>query len=424
MLLGVTLVFLDWIALSSCYDIFKNFEELLLSVQFMLMICLMVWCASIILLKFAINDLLLICLLLIAAIFYFLGYVQPWRKPDALGLFVGVSLGKGVRFLLKPKANSEKLKDDEGRAFPMRCHEFGVWSFLIGLSLLLGFSSFCRLDIPRNLYHGPRWIGLWNNPNIYGTLMSTGILLTIGLLVESGKVGKQTVKGQKLLTTVFLIVIIMTGVGLLFSYSRGAWGGTVVGLLYLAKVHAKFKWRFVLLGVVCVAAIVYFFWHATPDSAPWYVKRMDLSRPSAQHRIAAWRAGLKIMRNSPFGVGWGNAELTYEENYSPPEGGESAIYTNDYLMLGIQLGVPALLFFLAYVASCFKKIPRNDTTRGLMLTCRAGVLAMLLAFWFDGGLFSLSTVSVFWILLELGCPDFNQREAAVESRIGTGVLRC
>ena len=27
---------------------------------------------------------------------------------------------------------------------------------------------------------------------------------------------------------------------------------------------------------------------------------------------------------------------------------------------------------------------------------------MLVAFWFDGGLFKLATASVFWILLELG----------------------
>ena len=38
----------------------------------------------------------------------------------------------------------------------------------------------------------------------------------------------------------------------------------------------------------------------------------------------------------------------------------------------------------------------------LQTACRAGALAMLVAFWFDGGLFKLATASVFWILLELG----------------------
>ncbi len=40
-----------------------------------------------------------------------------------------------------------------------------------------------------------------------------------------------------------------------------------------------------------------------------------------------------------------------------------------------------------------------DSTK---VACRAGALAMLVAFWFDGGLFKLATAAVFWILLELG----------------------
>ncbi len=38
----------------------------------------------------------------------------------------------------------------------------------------------------------------------------------------------------------------------------------------------------------------------------------------------------------------------------------------------------------------------------LRYACRAGAIVLLVEFWFDGGLFTLSTASVFWILLELG----------------------
>jgi hypothetical protein len=38
----------------------------------------------------------------------------------------------------------------------------------------------------------------------------------------------------------------------------------------------------------------------------------------------------------------------------------------------------------------------------LGVSCRAGALALAVAFWFDGGLFTLPTASVFWVLLELG----------------------
>jgi hypothetical protein len=36
------------------------------------------------------------------------------------------------------------------------------------------------------------------------------------------------------------------------------------------------------------------------------------------------------------------------------------------------------------------------------VACRAGALVFVVAFWFDGGLFTLATGSVFWVLLELG----------------------
>jgi len=220
----------------------------------------------------------------------------------------------------------------------------------------------------------------------------------------------------------------MMAVGLVFSYSRGAWLGTAIGLLYLAKIYGKLQWRLVLPGIFIVAAVVWFFWNATPDNAPWYVKRMDFGRPSAQHRVSAWRGAFQMMRDHLFGVGWNKAVETYEKNYSPPEGGASALTMNSYLMLGTELGIPGLLCFVAYVGLCFRKTPHlirpaatfspSDAEKGKILspvtyhsslqaTCRAGALVLLVAFWFDGGLFDLPTASVFWILLELGASHSN-----------------
>lgn len=236
---------------------------------------------------------------------------------------------------------------------------------------------------------------------------------------------------------ILLVAIFMTSVGLVMSYSRGAWVGAAVGLLYLAKSYGKFKWRWGLPPALVALAVICFFWHNTSDNAQWYLKRLDLSRASAQHRVAAWKAGFAMLRDRPFGVGWNTTEKIYRKNYSPPEGGASAIVTNDYLMLGTQLGLPGLICFVAYVALCFRNRPLNwllpkrpssglrppspvPTSEGqsagsgegiitspvtchlsLQTACRAGALALLVAFWFDGGLFKLATASVFWILLEL-----------------------
>jgi O-antigen ligase len=142
-----------------------------------------------------------------------------------------------------------------------------------------------------------------------------------------------------------------------------------------------------------------------------------------QHRLAAWKAGFEIMRDYPFGVGWNKTLETYQDYYSPPPDGAAAITTNDYLMLGTQLGWPGLLCFVAYVVLClgvgswkmgvrrWKMEASSPVTchSSLQAACRAGALAMLVTFGFDGGLFKLATAAVFWILLELGAVEPPQQ---------------
>ena len=396
-------------------NIVHEYESLFLSLQGTLLVCLAAWCGILGLLIFNLKDLPLIGLLLIAVAMYFIDYAASTRTSAAIIFLVGLTLGKGVRLLLRPKAKSEHLEkggemQKDNAAFRLQTSDFRL--FLFGLVMLLAFSSWWHLDMTKSFYHGPRWMGLWDSPDEYGVLMGAGLVLAVGLFSASRKSEFRNEKSTKVL----LIAAGMIGVGLLFSYSRGAWVGTAFGLLYLAKAHGKFKWRFVLPAVFVIATVVFFFWSSTPDTMPWFVKRMDLSRPSAQHRVAAWKAGFEIMRDHPFGVGWNNTVETYDRQYSPPGDSAVAIITNDYLMLGTQLGLPGLLCFVAYVGLCLgvrswrmrdgcnrtDKFEIRDSEFGIKTACRSGALALLVAFWFDGGLFTLATGAVFWILLELG----------------------
>ena len=58
-----------------------------------------------------------------------------------------------------------------------------------------------------------------------------------------------------------------------------------------------------------------------------------------------------------------------------------------------------------------------DEASQLRVACRAAALAMLVAFWFDGGLFTLATAAVFWVVLELGKEPAGRRcRAATDDR--------
>jgi len=114
-------------------------------------------------------------------------------------------------------------------------------------------------------------------------------------------------------------------------------------------------------------------------------------------------------------------EARFPSSDRPAQGGAVALTTNDYLMVGTQLGWTGLVCFVAYVTLSlgrWSKIEGRESgkvtslvTRNLSLqtACRASALALAVAFWFDGGLFKLATASVFWILLELGAVKLPQK---------------
>jgi len=398
-------------------ELLREYLVALLSVHRVFVICLVVWCGTFIFLTFRRKDCLLIGLLLIAVAAYFIRYAtQP--TVDAIILLAGVTLGRGARFALVGDGRWQMADGAEKEA---RSQKSEVGIFLIGLIVLLAFSVWWHLET-MDAYHGPRWMGLWNNPNIYGMLMGAGVVLAIGLRTanlksETGNLKSENFGGNKSVRgswnsslRIFLFIAAgMMAVGLVMSYSRGAMLATSVGLLYLAWSCGKLKWRWVALGVGCAALGAGLLWGRTADNAPWYLKRLDFSRPSAQHRVSAWRGAVQMMRDHPLGVGWNQAVGVYDKNYSPPEGGAGALTMNSYLMLGTELGLPGLLCFVAYVGLALKQKSEvrsqkhfNKSEIGNQVACRAGAIVLLVAFWFDGGLFDLPTAAVFWMLLELG----------------------
>jgi hypothetical protein len=474
-------------------SIFRESEALLLDsqIQWMLSTTIAIWCASFIVLRFKLDDMWLVGLLLIAIFMYFANYLSAFQPTKAIILLAGVTLGKGSAFFFNDK-NSRRIFDN---SFALPQSNEIQRDLILILILLLSLTSWCHLDMTGSIYHGPRWMGLWDNPNIYGMLMGAGVVLAIGLLAAKGRKEHKenyispepssklcSSRGDEAQTEenmeppyvgcykensdssprpflrslrsfaakdvfrdarnmardswnsslrIFLFIAAgMMAVGLVMSYSRGAWLATTIGLLYLAWCYGKLKWRWVLPVILVVAAVVCVFWHSTADNGPWYLKRLDFSRPSAQHRVSAWRGGLQMMRDHPLGVGWNRTVGVYDKNYSPPEDSVVAITTNAYLMLGTELGLPGLLCFVTYVGLCFRVrrsavVPTAgcggvslpiatpggtpgapaDETSALRCACRAGAVVLLVAFWFDGGLFDLPTAAVFWILLELGTSN-------------------
>jgi len=189
LLLAIVSVCLFGYILNFQNEIIHEFQVALLQVQWMLLLCLVVWFGTFVFLIFSLKDLPLIGLLLIAIASFFISQAASRPATDAIILLAGATLGRGTRFLLTRSSRRESapIEQSEIRDQGLWIDQSGLTSaatFLTGLILLLAFSSCWHLDVAQNFYPGKRWTGLWDNPNTYGMLMGTGAVLAIGLLAQ------------------------------------------------------------------------------------------------------------------------------------------------------------------------------------------------------------------------------------------------
>jgi O-antigen ligase len=282
---------------------------------------------------------------------------------------------------------------------------------------------------PEFQYHGlSRWSGVWDNPNLYGLLMGVGLILAVGQIlqclmskVQSRKLQSTSKKlevGKYISLILFLVGVVLCGIGLFKSYSRGAWLGTAGALGYLVwravqspMFNVQSHWIYwlrknlLLLLVALVSIGVLCFWHFRFSEARPVQRAFSAANAndfSWRNRVTAWDGALHMMRDRPFiGFGWGKAETVYDKKYCPlPE--SAAIEMNDYFMLGISAGVPALVCFVAYLALAYgRRSPGFSPASSVFVVCRGGSIVLLAGFWFDGGLFKWAIAPVFWILIEL-----------------------
>jgi hypothetical protein len=204
-------------------------------------------------------------------------------------------------------------------------------------------------------------------------MMGVGAVLAVGLFVQGSKF---RVPSSKLFTShatrlatllLLLAAFVLCGFGLIKSYSRGAWLGTAIGLGFLLwKIsrlpskpsrtthHASRNYLFPL-SVFLLSAFVLCFWQFRHTEIPIARRIFSVGNPndfSWRNRVATWGGAVTMMADRPLaGHGWGSAEQVFREKYKPGHLEDAAaIQMNDYLMLGISCGVPALVCLLIYIA--------------------------------------------------------------------------
>lgn len=417
--------------------------------QWMAFLCLGVYFTALIFFRYRASSgfwraanphLWLACALVIIAALYASDYTP---SVQALTFIAGAALGQGMAFWTELEFHNSKFTIQNSLVLL-------VVSILV---LLLACVSVLHVGAARTYeYHSrARWAGVWDNPNIFGVLMGTGVLLALGLTMASfyllsGKIGRW------LCAPLCLLAAILMGRGLMHSYSRGAWLATVCGGTYFLwhwinreirgireseqsppgpasadplpsdekgqsegiSCISRFKRNWLPFAAILGSTFVLVFWHFR--GTDWHPARRAFSSVNAvdfscRNRIAAWEGTWQIIAEHPFlGAGWNQPEPLYEHYYLSPKLSEpGAFELNDYLLFGATLGIPALFCFGMYVWLSLRRKGESRKQKAEIndmewwhIVCHAGAIVLLVGFWFDGGLFKLPTAATFWILLELG----------------------
>lgn len=263
------------------------------------------------------------------------------------------------------------------------------------------------------------------------------------------------------------IAAIICSIGLVKSYCRGAWLGAVCGLGYLlwqgfthltpafsprptggegespsvpsalhvsgCSVISRFKRNWLPVSAIVVSVLIIGFWnlrHTEHVPARRIASAANVNDFSSRNRVAGWEGALQMAAEQPLlGFGWNMQDQLYDEWYRQPRlDAFRAIRTNDYFKLANTLGIPALACLVAFVGLSLMRSAKGRTREkeigadtsprpspqggegglSLPLACRAGVVVLLVSFWFDGadsGLFRLASSSLFWMLLALGSVE-------------------
>lgn len=270
----------------------------------------------------------------------------------------------------------------------------GIWQFGIRGD---GPDHFMILDRFYRAY------GTFQQPNPFGGYMAISAFLAIGalagMLVHWSRRGNpHRLKPETLLWIAFLgVCALLTGLGLVLSWSRGAWLASGVAAIALVLFLPTRRW----LGLLLVALVVGLFLLGSQlnllpstivtrlgsfgqDLTVGDVRGADIDEANYAviERLAHWQAGAEMARDNLWlGVGFGNYEPAYPDyallNWPFPLGHAHNYYLNIVAETGVVGATAYLLFWIAVFLQALRLLRLLDwPQRGIALGLLAGWTAL------------------------------------------------
>jgi O-antigen ligase len=242
-----------------------------------------------------------------------------------------------------------------------------------------------------------RSYGTFEQPNPFAGYLGLVIPMGYAFLVTRGhRLWSKGWRGRGYWLLAALGSAVM-GVGLLASWSRGAWLGFAGAFLVMSiSVNRRAPLLFLMICLVVLFVLLLGAFDALPsviverltDFASywgvWDVRGIEVTPQNYAilERVAHWQAAWGMFEASPWlGVGIGNYSATYSQ-YALPGWGDSLGHAhNFYLNILAEAGLVGLVGYLFFWGSCLWAAWRTlRMTRGINQTLTLGILGVIVAF--------------------------------------------
>lgn len=184
----------------------------------------------------------------------------------------------------------------------------------------------------------PRMTGLFKDPNNFAIYLT--IFFWIYVYLKQDQYGKR----DNLLTLLYSACILL-------SLSRGAIISNIVGVLLLFIANGSLKKRMKLVTIISMFTLLVYFLLTSfnSDINELIFRRFNFSSDnSVMQRFELLKIGLNSLTKYPFGVGLGNMELYYLNEFS-----RYKVAHNDFISVLIEAGIVSLVLYLMYFVKIF-----------------------------------------------------------------------
>ncbi len=260
---------------------------------------------------------------------------------------------------------------------------------------------------------GTRVTSLFNNPNMLSIYFVLAFPFLLHRLVSS-KTGR-----ERLLYLLCALSLVLCTV---FTWSRGAWLGLIVGAcLFFICYNIKTIWV-LLMGIITAPLWSMLLPGAVIERA---LSIASLSDSSVLYRIYTWRGVGRMLSDFLFsGIGTGESAFTEVFPMYAYSGTESVMHSHNlYLEIMVQLGIAGLLVFAAvmffYMQKCFAHIKITSNENSSRITVIAGfssiagacVMGLTDHIWYNYRVFLF-----FWVIIGITCASVRINSAQTEKK--------